>query len=91
MIENGSTTTLVLDANAYTLFTFDGVGSGSVDVSGEDAKLTFFNSNLCTGRGTYAWQLVEKDRLAITATPSGNDPCGGRMMHLDGRTYRRIQ
>ena len=61
------------------------VGTGPITVAGDE--ITFGASNLCDGRGTYLWNLVD-DQLTFMST-GVRDPCG-RVESLDGRTYRRV-
>ena len=48
--------------------------------------ITFSNSNLCDGIGTYQWSL-EGDMLTLTLT--GADPCSGRTDVLAAQTFVR--
>jgi hypothetical protein len=83
-LDNGESVTLRLTADSYQITRGPNSGSGRVDVEGD--IMTFANSNLCAGIGTYRW-LLQNDILTLTST--GADPCNGRSEVLAGQTFVR--
>ena len=76
---------LRLSGNGYTINRGPNSGGGSVSVEGD--TITFSNSALCSGIGSYKW-VIEGDSLTFTDTEAV-DPCGGRREVLNGITYSR--
>ena len=76
--------TLLLRVDSYGITRGPASGSGKIAVDGD--VITFSNSNLCDGIGTYRW-LLQKDVLTLTST--GADPCRGRSEVLAGQTFVR--
>jgi hypothetical protein len=83
-LDNGESVTLRLRADSYQITRGPASGSGRVDVEGD--IMTFSNSNLCDGIGTYRW-LLQNDILTLTSTRA--DPCSGRSEVLAGQTFVR--
>ena len=83
-LDNGESVTLRLRADSYQITRGADSGSGRVDVEGD--IMTFSNSNLCDGIGTYRW-LLQNDILTLTST--GADPCSGRSEALAAQTFVR--
>jgi hypothetical protein len=73
-----------LRVDSYRITRGPDSGTGKIAVDGD--VITFSNSNLCDGNGTYQWSL-EGDMLALTLT--GADPCSGRTEVLAGQTFVR--
>jgi hypothetical protein len=63
-----------------------GMGTGSVEVRGD--QIDFFGSNLCTGRATYTWSIVDR---TLTLAPVGSDPCANRADAIRNRPFTRME
>jgi hypothetical protein len=83
-LDNGEAVTLLLRVDSYRIARGLASGTGKIAVDGD--VITFSNSNLCDGIGTYRWSL-EGDMLTLTLT--GGDPCRGRTEVLAGQTFVR--
>lgn len=64
---------LTLDGNGYNITRAGNIGSGSIEVIGDEIR--FFNSTICDGEGVYTW-TIEDERLRLTEVVE--DPCTGR-------------
>jgi hypothetical protein len=83
-LDTGEAVTLLLRADSYRITRGPASGTGKIAVDGD--VITFSNSILCDGIGTYQWSL-EGDMLTLTLT--GGDPCSGRTEVLAGQTFVR--
>jgi hypothetical protein len=63
-----------------------GIGTGSIEVTG--GSIAFFGSNLCSGRGTYAWSIVDG---TLTLAAAGADPCPNRADAIRNRPFTRLE
>jgi hypothetical protein len=63
-----------------------GIGTGAVEVDGD--QISFFGSNLCSGRGTYGWSI---ESGTLTLKPVDADPCSNRSDAIANRPFTRLQ
>lgn len=69
----GEEALLTLDGNGYNITRAGNIGSGAIEVIGD--QIRFYGSSLCDGEGIYAW-TIEDERLRLTEVQE--DPCTGR-------------
>jgi hypothetical protein len=79
----------ILEFTAYGNHTIDwlNVGSGRVEVEGDEITFSGSGDPQCPGSGTYRWS-IEGDNLHLE--PVGTDPCPFRVEWASNRTYTRF-
>jgi hypothetical protein len=77
--------TLSLVGTNYSISRGPATGSGKISVEGD--MITFYDSLLCPGAGTYTW-LIEDGNLIFTPVGDG-EGCGGRGQVLIDVVYAR--
>ena len=86
-ITTGEDVTLELRASGYTVNRGGAVGSGSISVDGSQIV---FSTTLCQlGKGPYEWS-IEGETLTFTPLEP-RDPCGNRIIFLEGASYTRVE
>lgn len=77
---------LTLKATSYTI-DWLGVGSGRIEVVGDEITFSSKPNPQCPGSGTYRWS-IEGDKLHLE--PVGPDPCPFRVDWARNKTYTRV-
>jgi hypothetical protein len=79
--------TLELRPSGYTVNRAGTVGSGSLEVEGD--SITFSSARCELGPGEYLW-AIDGDTLTFTPVEP-RDPCGNRIIFLEGALYTRVE
>jgi hypothetical protein len=69
----GQPLSLSITETSYRIVRGGNVGNGSVRIEGD--VIDFFDSDLCTGTGSYRWAITDG---ALTFSPLVSEPCTGR-------------
>lgn len=86
-ISTGEDVVLELRPSGYTVNRGGAVGSGSIEVDGD--SIVFASARCELGPGEYRWSI---DGDTLTFTPiEPRDPCGNRIIFLEGATYTRVE
>jgi hypothetical protein len=85
-ISTGQAVTLELRPTGFIVNREGAIGTGAIAVEGERIV---FTSRCELGPGTYRWSIQDAT-LTFTPIDSG-DPCGNRLIFLEGAAYTRVE
>lgn len=87
-ISTGEEATLTLRPKGYSVRrSLGGTGNGWIRV---DGNRVVFSSTICElGSGLYEWSIQDETLVFTPLEP--RDPCGGRIIFLEGASYTRVE